>query len=98
MRALRIILTALLALIAVTAGLFVAATVAVSALAVYVGTRLLGNKGFRVTGSTTIRRSTRPPNTRRSSDAIDVTATEIAQEPARSLPAGSEKEDAHFRA
>jgi hypothetical protein len=98
MRALRIFLTLLLAVIAVTAGLFVAAIVAVSALALYVGTRLLGDKGFRVTGSTTMRRSTRPASTHGSSDAIEVSATEVAQEPARSLPAGSEKENAHFRA
>jgi hypothetical protein len=96
MRALKLISTVLLALIAVTAGLFVAAVVAVVGLALYVAGRFLGYKGIRMTGSTS-RRPSRPTNTTKPGDAIDVTATEVAQESARSLPPGS-NEDARFRA
>jgi len=97
MRAIKIISTMLLALLAVTAGLFVAAVVAVSALAVYLAARLLGYKGLQAMRPN-LRRPTPPGKTRPAGDAIDVTATEVAAEPTRSLPSGSKPENAHFTA
>ena len=96
MRALKLILTALLAAVAVTAGLFVAAAVALFALAIYVVGHVLGGQNrFRMVTS----RSRRQPNpTRRPSDtdAIEVTTTEVTPEHAGSLTSGSE--DQRFRA
>ena len=96
MRALKLILTVLLAAIAVTAGLFVAAVVALIGLAVYLTGRLLGGQSrFRVRGTRFRSQPTGVPR-RNANDAIEVTATEIAPEPAPSLTSGGD--DERFRA
>ena len=84
MRAIKIISTIVLAIVALTAGFLVTAVVAVAMLVAFVTSKLLGRPLFRI--------STRP--VRRSSpaaqrqDAIDVTATEVETTTAalRSLP------------
>ena len=96
MRALKLISTILLVLIALTAGLVVAAVVAVIGLAVFLAGRLLGYKGFQGM-SRNLRRSARPSQSNGPSDAIDVTATEVAPENVRSLPSESDQRS-QFRA
>ena len=97
MRALKLILTVLLAAVAVTAGLFVAAVVALIGLAVYVAGRLLGGQSrFRVGGARFQNQST-PTQRRNTGDAIEVTATEVAPETAPSLTSGRD-DDQRFRA
>jgi hypothetical protein len=87
-RALKLISTILLVAIALTAGLVVAAVVALVALAIFLIGRVLGHTKFRVTGPQFHRRSS-PPTTMSTPDAIDVTATEVANEPPRALRAES---------
>ena len=96
MRALKLISTILLVLIALTAGLVVAAFVAVICLAVFLTGRLLGYKGFPGV-SRNLRRPARPSQSTDPSDAIDVTATEVAPENVRSLPSQSDQRS-QFRA
>jgi hypothetical protein len=96
MRALKLISTILLAAIALTAGLFVAAVVALIGLVAFLATKLLGRGRVRIAIPNVQRRSRAANTSTRSSDAIDVTATEVANEPVGTLPAGSE--DARFRA
>ena len=80
MRAIRLILTAIFAIVAVTAGLFVAAVVAVAGFAIYLATRLFGS---RRTGTVAegVFRSSPHSQTAGSGDAIDVTATEVDVDP-----------------
>lgn len=80
MRAIRLILTAIFAIVAVTAGLFVAAAVAVAGFAIYLATRLFGS---RRTGTVSdgVFHSSRRSQTAASGDAIDVTATEVDADP-----------------
>jgi len=79
-RAIRLILTAIFAIVAVTAGLFVAAVVAVAGFAIYLATRLFGS---RRTGTVAegVFRSSPHSQTAASGDAIDVTATEVDVDP-----------------
>ena len=89
MRALKIILTGLLAVIALTAGLVVAAIVALFGFAIFLASRLLGHSPFRFVGS----RSPRKSSPMKSGDAIDVTATEVPTEPTPRLRTESEEHD-----
>jgi hypothetical protein len=73
-RALRLILTAIFAVVAVTAGLVVAAVVAVVGFAVYLAARLFGP---RRVGTATRRPFRSSPRTDSVGDAIEVTATEV---------------------
>lgn len=86
MRALKLILTLILAAIALTAGFFVAAAAALVAVAVFAVGRLFGPTRIRVSGST---RFPRRPKAQVPSDAIDVTATEVSLDPPKPLPASS---------
>ena len=85
MRALKIISTIVLAILALTAGFVVTAVVAVALLAAFVASKLLGRPLIRINAP--VRRSSPPPAQRH--DAIDVTATEVesSNAPLRSLPA-----------
>jgi hypothetical protein len=92
MRAFKLILTVLLAAVAVTAGLFVAAIVALVGLAIYVVGRLLGVQSrFRV-DAPRFRRQSNPTRRPSDGDAIEVTTSEVTPEPARSLTSGSTKD------
>lgn len=73
MRALKIIVVAVVAAIAVAAGLVAAAVAALIALAYFAANRLIGESRKPVDRPMS-RRSTR----KQSADAIDVTATEVA--------------------
>jgi hypothetical protein len=89
MHALKLIVSLLLAVIALTAGLFVTAVVALVGLTLFVGARLFGRTRFRMVAPQWRTRSSsaaRPTH----SDAIEVTATEVQNEPARSLPSGAD--------
>ena len=89
MRALKLILTVLLAAVAATAGLFVAAVAALIGVAVYVTTRLLGRPSRFHMASRSRGQPAAAPR-RNAHDAIEVTATEVAAEPAPSLTSGQE--------
>lgn len=73
MRALKLILTGLFTAIALAAGFVVAAVVAVIGLAIFLSGRLLGKPKVRTANS----RPRRQSSSMGTSDAIDVTATEI---------------------
>ena len=73
-RALRLILTGIFAVVAVTAGLVVAAAVAVIGFAVYLAARLFGP---RRVGTATRHPFRSSPRTESAGDAIEVTATEV---------------------
>lgn len=92
MRALKLLSTLLLAAIAVTAGLFVAAIVALIGAAVFLAGKLFGHSGVRVTTST-FRRPAQSSAANTRADAIDVTATEVAEDFPRTLPAGSRESE-----
>lgn len=92
MRALKLLSTVLLAAIAVTAGLFVAAVVALVGVVIFLVGKLLGNSRVRVTTST-FRRPARSPVAKTRGDAIDVTATEVADDSPRPLTAGSRESE-----
>jgi hypothetical protein len=92
MRALKLISTILLAAIALTAGLFVAAIVALVGLVAFIAAKLLGRGRVRIPIPNGQRRSRPATTSARSSDAIDVTATEVANEPVGTLPAGAEED------
>ena len=92
MRALKLLLTGLLAAVAVTAGLFVAAVVALFGLAIYVIGRLLcGQTRFKMVTSRARRQPNPTPRTY-DSEAIEVTTTEVTPEPARSITSGSDED------
>jgi hypothetical protein len=93
MRALKFILTGLLAVIALTAGFVVAAVAALVGIAIFFAGRLLGRSRFRVVVGPKTQRRSRPAE---SSDAIDVTATEV-ESTATPLPEPSREHD-HIRA
>jgi hypothetical protein len=97
MRAFKLISTILLAAIALTAGLFVAAVVALLGLAAFLGAKLLGRGRFRLVVPNLQRRPSAAATSNRSSDAIDVTVTDVSNEPVGTLPSASE-ENARFRA
>jgi hypothetical protein len=97
MRAFKLISTILLAAIALTAGLFVAAVVALLGLVAFIGAKLLGRGRFRIAMPNAQPRSHQPASPNRSNDAIDVTVTEVTNEPVGALPLPSEQ-DARFRA
>jgi hypothetical protein len=97
MRALKLISTILLAAIALTAGLFVAAVVALLGLVAFLGAKLLGRGRLRIALPHVQRRPRAAATSTGSSDAIDVTVTEVANEPVETLPSAS-GDDARFRA
>lgn len=76
MRALKLILTGLFAAIALAAGFVVAAVVAAIGLAIFLAGRLLGKPKVRTTNPPPRRQS----SSMRTSDAIDVMATEVPTE------------------
>ena len=88
MRALKLLSTVLLAAIAVTAGLFVAVVVALIGVTIFLVGKLLAHSRVRVTTSTS-RRPARSAAGNPRSDAIEVTATEVADDSPRPLTAGS---------
>lgn len=89
MRALKLISTILLAAIALTAGLFVAAVVALLGLVTFIAAKLLGRGRLRVSMPNVQRRPRRTAAAAGATDSIDVTATEVASEPVETLTSGS---------
>ena len=89
MHALKLILTGVLVVVALTAGLLVAGVVAVVGFAIYLVGRLLGKSGFPATSP----KRRRQPNPMNSSDAIDVTATVVETTPTLDQPSPSEATD-----
>ena len=86
MRALKIISTIVLAIVALTAGFVVTAVVAVALLAAFVASKLLGRPLFRFS-LRPVRRSS--PSRPQAQDAIEVAATEVEETrtATKSLPA-----------
>jgi len=82
MRALKLILAGLFAVLAVTAGFVVAAVAALAGLTIFLVSRLLGHSRIRVAGPQFRSRSSPPKPT----DAIEVTATEVEQTTALPSP------------
>lgn len=79
MRALRVVLTSLVAVLAVIAGLIITAVVTISGLLVVFTRRLLGRSaGGRVATSAARPRHDRPAGR---TDVIDVTVTEVPADP-----------------
>lgn len=85
MRALKLILTAVVAVVAVAAGLFAAAVVALIGLTIFAINRLLGQKPKPLQRPVFGRR---PPR-REPTDAIEVTATEVGSADRDRLPEDS---------
>lgn len=83
MRALKIIVVAIIGAIAIAAGLVAAAVAAVIAVAYFAAARMLGQSRKPVD-----RPIPRPPTHRESADAIEVTATEVASTDQVRLPGG----------